>query len=114
MMDFFVSTPMKINTDEVEIPIGIGLPIILEEGKLKRLITISHLLRYYKDINFSLPEEYGLGDTPTRVYQDVKTIKSQCLVFDATYLKAIGYTKIWFEDRAPGDTSISYIMWGEK
>lgn len=114
MDDFFNHTPQPITMKEIEIPIGIGLPEILEDGRLKRLITISHLIKYAKEVGFSLPEEYGLGSPSKFMYQNVAEMKAQCMRFDATYLKASGYTKIWFEERAPGDTSISYIMWGEK
>ena len=117
MDDFFKQTSQSLTMTEIETPVGIGLAHFVDGDKIHRNLPIRviiHLLdcldpsKYQYTINgesfdFSCLHSRGLSD-----------IKAACIRFDASYMVALGYTKIMFKDCAPGDTSIVYDMWGEK
>ena len=116
---FFDQRPNPIAMSEIETPAGIGLPTFIGGDKIGRVITASNLMDYMKDRSvFPSGGKYTLGghdfDFTISVQHHCAELKAACLKFDANYMKALGYTKLWFTDLTPGDTQISYEMWGEE
>jgi len=102
---------IKINSEEINIPLGIGLPVEVG-GKIRRVLTTQDIVKYQKVV----PAGEIMGSMGfINIFTDtVADLKNDCVVFDATYLRALGYKNITIQDIAPGDTSISYILEGEK
>lgn len=119
--NFFWNMAIDVDIKEIKFPVGIGLPVFRTvDGveKIYRTITTKDLMDWWTEIKQTFPKsDFGgliSDEWRTMTYASVGNIKAECVRFDASYLKALGYTKVRFEDRTPGDTSISYIMWGEK
>ena len=119
--NFFWNMAIEVDMKEIKFPVGIGLPVFrTADGveKIYRTITTKDLMDWWAETKQTFPKsDFGgliSDESRTMIYASVGDIKAECVLFDASYLKALGYTKVWFEDRTPGDTSISYIMWGEK
>lgn len=124
--DFSVM-PILIDIKEIKFPVGVGTTQFVESGiegsfVVHRSIGTKELLKYAKE--FDIPFSHTgidkiLGGLPgessqTQISYLVGDIKAECIRYDASTLKAMGYKKIWFRENAQGGTSISYNMWGEK
>ena len=121
MNDFFIQTPNNIDIKEIKFPAGIGLPNFRTvDGieKIHRTITTKTITDWWSEIGQDIPKSDFSGfisdDLRGMIYASCADIKAECLMFDASYLKALGYKVIKFIDLQPGDTSISYEVWGEK
>jgi len=102
MDDFFKQPSQPIDMSEVETPTGVGLPIFVGANRISRVVSTEDIIRCATDFD---------GKFVAHLCADMKY---ECTKFDASYMKALGYTKLWFKDVALGDTQISYEMWGEK
>jgi hypothetical protein len=113
--------PTPLNMSEVKVLLGVGLPQFIEENAIRRIISTptleeagKEMTAYWSGINSLICDEDELPGTRVRIEHICADVKAACLMFDASYMKLLGYTKLWFKDLTPGDTQISYEMWGEK
>ena len=108
-----------LDSKEIKFPLGIGLPSFRNvDGveRIHRVISTKDIVNWWNEINYEAPKNsFGfVSDEMWSIVQHACTeIKAECIRFDASYLKALGHKTIKFLDLTPGDTSISYEMWGE-
>ena len=118
---FFGQYPNPINLQEIKFPCSIGMPqfrTVDGVERIHRTINTKTIMDWWKELGQDTPKSDFGGLISDEVWSIVQAscadIKAECIRFDASYMKALGYAKLWFVDLTPGDTSIGYEMWGEK
>ncbi len=101
MEDFAFTQYVELDMSELGklnvVPNIDNLPIM----QIKRVLTISDIIKYLKEVNEEL---FPIN------YLCINDLKSQMVIKDAKLFSNAGYRKIYIRDLAPGNTQISYII----